>query len=64
MYTLRKTNTLRYEDLQDFIKCYNPENRLDRKDTERFRAFDYADLIQRDKTSLDIFWLKDGSLRF
>ena len=31
-------------------------------ETERFRAFDYADLIQRDKASLDIFWLKDESL--
>ncbi len=29
---------------------------------ERFRAFDYADLIARDKASLDIFWLKDESL--
>ena len=57
-----KTNTLRFEDLQDFIKCYNPENRFDRQETERFRAFDYADLIQRDKASLDIFWLKDESL--
>jgi N-6 DNA Methylase. len=26
-----KTNPLRYEDLQDFIRCYNPENRLERK---------------------------------
>ncbi len=57
-----KTNTLRYEDLQDFIKCYHPENRFERTETERFRAFDYADLIQRDKASLDIFWLKDESL--
>jgi len=22
-----KTNPLKYEDLKDFIKCYNPENR-------------------------------------
>ncbi len=57
-----KTNTLKFDDLQDFIKCYNPENRFERKETERFRAFDYADLIQRDKASLDIFWLKDESL--
>jgi type I restriction enzyme M protein len=57
-----KTNTLKLDDLQDFIKCFNSENRLDRQETERFRAFDYADLIQRDKISLDIFWLKDDSL--
>jgi type I restriction enzyme M protein len=57
-----KTNTLRFEDLQDFVKCYNPENRHKRKETERFKAFAYDDLIQRDKVSLDIFWLKDESL--
>ena len=57
-----KTNTLKYEDLVDFIKCYNPENRFERKETERFRAFTYNELMQRDKVSLDISWLKDDSL--
>jgi type I restriction enzyme M protein len=57
-----KQNPLRYEDLQDFIRCFNPENRHSRQETERFRAFDYDDLIQRDKASLDIFWLRDESL--
>lgn len=57
-----KTSQLRYEDLQDFINCYNPENRHERKETERFRAYSYDALMQRDKVSLDIFWLKDESL--
>ena len=57
-----KTNSLKYEDLQDFIKCYNPENRHDRKETERFKAFTYEELMKRDKVSMDIFWLKDDSL--
>ena len=57
-----KTNPLRYEDLRDFIKCYNPENRHERVETERFRGFAYDELMQRDKVSLDIFWLKDESL--
>ncbi len=57
-----KTNTLKYEDLKDFIQCYNPENRRDRKESERFKSFTYDELIQRDKASLDIFWLKDESL--
>ncbi|MBM4276109.1 MAG: SAM-dependent DNA methyltransferase [Deltaproteobacteria bacterium] len=57
-----KTNTLSYADLEDFIKCYNPENRHQRQETDRFRAFPYEELIQRDKASLDIFWLKDESL--
>jgi type I restriction enzyme M protein len=57
-----KTNQLKYEDLKDFIQCYNPENRFDRKETERFKAFTYDELTNRDKTNLDIFWLKDESL--
>jgi len=52
---------LSYE-LEDFIKCYNPKNRRKRQEAERFRAFTYEDLMQRDKVSLDIFWLKDDSL--
>jgi type I restriction enzyme M protein len=57
-----KTNPLRHEDLQDFIKCYNPQNRHDRKESERFTPFTYEQLLQRDKANLDIFWLKDESL--
>jgi type I restriction enzyme M protein len=57
-----KTNPLRFEDLQDFIKCYHPANRFERRATERFKAFSYEELLQRDKVSLDIFWLKDESL--
>ena len=33
-----KTNPLQEKDLQDFIKCYNAENRHDRLEKERFRA--------------------------
>ena len=57
-----KTNPLALDSLKDFIECYNPDNRHDRKETEQFRVFDYDELIQRDKVSLDIFWLKDESL--
>lgn len=57
-----KENPLCYEDLKDFIQCYNLKNRFERKETERFKAFTYNELIQRDKVSLDIFWLKDESL--
>jgi type I restriction-modification system DNA methylase subunit len=39
-----------------------PENRFDRKEIEQFKAFTYDELMQRDKVSLDIFWLKDESL--
>jgi len=57
-----KTSTLRYEDLVDFVQCYNPSNRFDRQETERFRSFSYNELMQRDKVSLDIVWLRDESL--
>lgn len=57
-----KTNTLKYDDLTDFIKCYNYEDRHNRQENERFKAFTCDELMQRDKVSLDIFWLKDESL--
>jgi type I restriction enzyme M protein len=65
-----KTNTLKREALDDFVKCFNAANRLDRKPTwdaeknpqGRWRAFAYEDLAARDKVSLDITWLKDESL--
>lgn len=57
-----KTYTLKLADLQDFITCYNPENRHQRVATERFKLFSYEELMAREKASLDIFWLKDNSL--
>lgn len=68
-HTLKK-KTMRYEDLADFIACYSPENRHDRKETwdaeknpdGRWRRYTYEELVARDKTSLDVFWLKDKSL--
>jgi len=62
MHFTLKTSTLKYDNLKDFIACYNPENRFERKETDRFKMFTFNDLIQRDKVSLDIFWLKDESL--
>lgn len=57
-----KTRPLKRDDLQDFIDCYHPENRHERKESEHFKYFSYAELVARDKASLDIFWLKDDSL--
>lgn len=62
MHFTLKTNPLKYEDLQDFVACYNAENKLARKETERFHAFTYDKLMERDKVNLDIFWLRDESL--
>jgi type I restriction enzyme M protein len=68
-HTLKK-NPLKLEDLRDFITLYNPENRHKRTETYnaetnpegRWRKFGYEEIIARDKTSLDITWLKDKSL--
>ena len=64
-----KTKPLQRKDLDEFVECYNPANRYERKPTwseeetdGRWRAYDYDELVARDKASLDIFWLKDASL--
>ena len=49
-------------DLDDFVACYNPENRHRRDETARFRRFTYDDLVKRDKANLGIFWLRDESI--
>jgi type I restriction enzyme M protein len=57
-----KTRQLVRSDLDDFVTCYNADNRQDRRGTARFKAFTYEDLLARDKASLDILWLRDESL--
>jgi len=64
-----KTRMLKREDLDEFVACYHPENRFERTPTwseanpdGRWRVFDYAELMARDKANLDIFWLRDESL--
>ena len=64
-----KQNPMSFADLQDFIIRYNPENRHERTETYsednpdgRFRRYSYGQIKERDKTSLDIFWIKDKSL--
>lgn len=64
-----KRNSLKFEDLKDFVKCYNSDNRAKRKETwsakspeGRWRKYSYKELVARDKCSLDVFWLKDDKL--
>ena len=56
-------------DLENFIRCFNPENRHQRSETwseenpdGRWRKFSAQEILDRDKASLDIFWIKDKSL--
>ena len=66
-HTLKKS-PLKYENLKEFVELYNPGNRNERKETwseenkeGRWRKYSYDQIIDRDKTSLDIFWLRDES---
>lgn len=67
-HTLKK-KPMTFDHLTDFIECYNPANRNEREETwseenpeGRWRKYSYEELTNRDKTSLDVFWLKDKSL--
>jgi len=67
-HTLKK-NPLKYSDLQEFLDLYLDGITAKRKETYsetnpegRWRKFSYDEVIARDKTSLDITWLKDKSL--
>jgi type I restriction enzyme M protein len=64
-----KTKPLKRADLDEFVECYHPKNRHQRKPTwsetnpeGRWRSFTYDELAKRDKLNLDIFWIKDKSL--
>jgi len=67
-HTLKK-KPMTSADLEEFVKCYNPENRYKRTETwseenpdGRWRKYTYEEVLARDKTNLDIFWLRDKSL--
>ncbi|MEZ5016629.1 MAG: class I SAM-dependent DNA methyltransferase [Flavipsychrobacter sp.] len=67
-HTLKKSK-MGYADLKDFVDKYNADNLNKRKQTwskdneeGRWRKFTYDEIIARDKTSLDISWIKDDSL--
>jgi len=64
-----KTNPMRRADLDEFLALYKPGALSERAATwseatpeGRWRAYDYEELVSRDKCSLDLFWLKDDSL--
>jgi len=64
-----KTKRMTRADLDEFVECYSPKDRHDRKPTwsedspdGRWRAYTYDEILARDKVSLDLFWLRDESL--
>lgn len=69
MYDLRtnkhftlKEGPLTRADLDEFGTAYSTDNRSARAESERFHKFTYDELMERDKASLDVFWLRDESL--
>jgi len=56
------TNSLNDTHLEDFVNCYKADDVSKRVESERFKKFSYKEIIARDKTNLDITWLKDESL--
>ena len=62
------TNKLERHHLDDFVTCYNAGNLTGRKETYdadnnpqgRWRKYQVEDILNRDKTSLDITWIKQG----
>ena len=64
-----KQHPMTNADLEDFIRCFNPENYHQRSETwseenpdGRWQKFSAQEILNRDKASLDIFWIKDKSL--
>ena len=62
------TNKLERHHLDDFVSCYHAENIADRTETYdaeknpqgRWRKYGIDEIMARDKTSLDITWMKQG----
>lgn len=65
MPSFGKTNPLKAEHFDDFVECYADGDLSKRKETYseenpngRWRKFTIEDILNRDKTSLDITWMK------
>ena len=62
------TNPMQRHHLDDFVECYKSENILVRQETYdadsnpngRWRKYIVDDILKRDKTSLDITWIKQN----
>ena len=60
------TNPIKRSDLDDFVACYHADDLSARKETwsaenpnGRWRRFPVSDILSRDKTNLDISWIKE-----
>lgn len=63
-----KTNPMKFDHLQDFVRCYNPANPSKRQETwstenpsGRWKKFTRKEIFARERLNLDISWVKDDS---
>jgi type I restriction enzyme M protein len=68
MPSFGKTNPLKESYFDEFIECYKDGDLFSRTETYsaenpngRWRKFTYEEILARDKTSLDITWMKSDS---
>lgn len=68
MPSFGKTNPLKTEHFNEFVECYADGDLSKRRETYgeenpngRWRKFTIEDILARDKTSLDITWMKSDS---
>jgi type I restriction enzyme M protein len=62
------TNPMQRHHLDNFVECYKSDNLLSRKETYnaetnpngRWRKYSCDEILKRDKTSLDITWIKQS----
>ncbi|WLD24717.1 N-6 DNA methylase [Flavobacterium dauae] len=66
-HTLKK-QVLKYENLIQFVECYLSKDRNKTSESwstdnpnGRFRKYSYDEIIVRDKTNFDVFWLRDDN---
>lgn len=66
-HTLKKY-PLQFRHLKSFVECHNSKDRRKTQETwsskninGRFRKYELKDILKRDKTNLNITWLKDNS---
>lgn len=67
MPSFGKTNPLTRSHFDEFVECYCAGHMEDRKQTwseenpeGRWRKYTYQEILARDKTSLDITWIRSG----
>jgi type I restriction enzyme M protein len=61
------TRPIQREDLDDFVACFHADDLTARRETwskdnpnGRWKKFTYDEIISRDKTNLDISWIKEA----